>query len=289
MPAEEHGMRVFMSVDIEGVAGVTGWRHGRAGNSEYERARRLMTAEANAAIAGAFDAGAAAVDVADSHGPMRNLIAEDLDPRAMLIQGRPRPLSMAEGLTAYHDALVLIGWHAAAGAFGTLAHTVNNRAFAAVRLNGRLVGEAGLFAGFAASLGVPLVAASGDDRLADEIAALAPGARMIEVKHAIAAQTARAMAPAAAREAIMEGVREALSARPAPPRAAPIFDMPLTLEIDLRDQLYADAAELMPGVARTGSERVAFETDDYAEALRVVNAASIMAGAMFTDFLAPGA
>lgn len=286
-------MRIFISVDIEGVAGVSGWRHGRAGNAEYERARRLMTAEANAAIRGAFDGGATAVDVADSHGPMRNLIAEELDERAMLLQGRPRPLSMAEGLTAGHDALVLIGWHAAAGAFGTLAHTMNNRAFAAVRLNGRLVGEAGLFAGYAASLGVPLIAASGDDRLAEEVTALAPGLRVIEVKQAIAAQAARSMAPAAARNAIETGVREAVAGLGAPARggarAAAIFEPPFALELDLRDQLYADAAALMPGVARTGSERVAFRTDDYAEALHVLNAASIMASAMFTDHLAPGA
>lgn len=280
-------MRIFLSVDIEGVAGITGWRHGRAGNVEYERARRLMTAEANAAIRGAFDGGATAIDVADSHGPMRNLIAEELDERAMLIQGRPRPLSMAQGLTAEHDAMVLIGWHAAAGAFGTLAHTVNNRAFAAVRLNGRLVGEAGLFAGYAAALGVPLLAASGDDRLALEIADLAPAARMIEVKRAIAAQSAHSLSPVAARAAIETGLRDAVSAGAA--RATPIFTAPLKLEIAMRDQLYADAAALMPGVERTGSESIAFETDDYAEALRVVNAASIMAGAVFNDHLAPGA
>ena len=282
-------MNIFMSVDIEGVAGVTGWRHGRAGNAEYERARRLMTAEANAAIGGAFTGGASAVDVADSHGPMRNLIAEELDERAMLIQGRPRPLSMAQGLTAEHDAIILIGWHAAAGAFGTLAHTVNNRAFAAVRVNGRLVGEAGLFAGYAASLGVPLIAASGDDRLASEIATLAPGATMIEVKRSIAAQSARSLSPVAARSAIETGVRSAVREAADASRARPIFEAPFALEIDLRDQLYADAAALMPGVARTASETIAYRTDDYAALLGVVNAASIMAQAMFADHLAPGA
>ncbi|MEE4315580.1 MAG: M55 family metallopeptidase [Erythrobacter sp.] len=278
-----------MSVDIDGVAGVTGWRHGRAGNPEYERARRLMTHEANAAIRGAFAGGATVVDVTDSHGPMRNLIAEDLDERAMLIQGRPRPLSMAQGLTGQHDALILIGWHAAAGSFGTLAHTVNNRAFAAVRLNGRLVGEAGLFAGYAASLGVPLIAASGEDRLAEEVACLAPGARVIEVKRHIAAQSARSLSPAAARAAIESGVGESLAAMDRGTRASAIFDAPFALEIDMRDQLYADAACLMPGVHRAGSERVAFESADFEEILHVVNAASIMAGAMFADHLAPGA
>ena len=282
-------MRVFMSVDIEGVAGVTGWRHGRAGNPEYERARRLMTEEANAAIRGSFAGGATGIDVADSHGPMRNLIAEDLDERAMLIQGRPRPLSMAQGLTGQHDALILIGWHAAAGAFGTLAHTVNNRAFATVRLNGRLVGEAGLFAGYAASLGVPLIAASGEDRLAEEVAGLAPAARVIEVKRHIAAQSACSLSPAAARAAIESGVGESLAAMDRGTRAGAIFDAPFTLEIDMRDQLYADAASLMPGVQRVESERIAFESADFAAILQVVNAASIMAGAMFADHLTPGA
>ena len=129
-------MKIFLSMDIEGVAGVGEGLQGRRGNPEYETARRLMTQEANAAIRGAFAGGASEVLVADSHGPMRNLIAEDLDPRARLIQGKPRPLSMIEGVSGDHAGVLMIGYHAAAGNRGTLSHTISGLAFAGIELNG---------------------------------------------------------------------------------------------------------------------------------------------------------
>ena len=138
-------MRVYISVDMEGVAGVV---HEDQTNpidprcaGEYGRFRRLMTAEANAAVEGALAAGATRVVVNDSHWEMRNLLAEELHPAAELVSGSTKPRSMLEGIDAGFDAACFIGYHAQAGtAHAILDHTYTDRIFQ-VRLNGVAVGD----------------------------------------------------------------------------------------------------------------------------------------------------
>jgi D-amino peptidase len=152
-------MRIFISADIEGVAGVVSPLHGQPGNGEYERARRLMTEEVSAAVAGAFDGGATEVVVNDSHGPMINLLPELLDPRAELILGRPKPMNMFASLDGGFAGVFCTGYHSGAGRHGVLSHTINGFAFAAIRLNGIDCAEATLYGAYAGSLGVPCRAA----------------------------------------------------------------------------------------------------------------------------------
>ncbi len=268
-------MRIYISVDIEGVAGVIEGLQGRRGNPEYEVARRLMTAEANAAVQGAFAGGASEVTVADSHGPMRNIVAEDLDPRVRLITGSPRPLSMAAGLTADHDGLVLVGWHAAAGNPGVLAHTISGAAFARIEVNGVLAGEPTLFGGHAADLGVPLIAVTGDDRLAAEVAAQFPAAARAVVKRALGAQASDSLSPAAARALIGDTVAAAVAAAGSAEVQAPCAP-PLDLRIRMLRQVHADAACLLPGISREGGTGIRFWAQSHAEAIGVISALSIM-------------
>ncbi|HJM75103.1 MAG TPA: M55 family metallopeptidase, partial [Dehalococcoidia bacterium] len=116
---------VMISVDMEGVAGVVHTDHTRRDGLDYSLARSLMTGEANAAIAGAFDAGAETVVVNDSHGTMRNLLPEELDPRAMLISGSPKPLLMMQGVDEPKiEAALCIGYHPRANSPGVLDHTI---------------------------------------------------------------------------------------------------------------------------------------------------------------------
>ena len=122
-------MKIFVSADIEGVAGVVARAHGEPGNVEYERARRLMTHEVNAAIAGAFEGGATEVLVNDSHGPQMNLIPELLDARAEVLLGRPKQGGMCAGLDSSFDGVFFTGYHAGAGQYGVLSHTINGFAF----------------------------------------------------------------------------------------------------------------------------------------------------------------
>ena len=134
-------MRVYISVDMEGIAGVVHWADTKLEGVEYERARHWMTGEANAAIEGALAAGATEVVVNDSHGHMRNLLAEELNPEAWLIRGSPKPGCMMEGLEPGFDAAFLVGYHALAGTGGgVLNHSFSGSAIASMKLNDLLVG-----------------------------------------------------------------------------------------------------------------------------------------------------
>ncbi|MBO9429646.1 M55 family metallopeptidase [Sulfitobacter sp. R18_1] len=272
-------MKIFISVDIEGIAGVSEQLQGQRGNPEYEVARRLMTQEANAAIAGAFDGGATSVTVADSHGPMRNMIAEELDYRAELVSGKPRPLSMIQGLTEAYSGVVLIGYHGAAGEFGVLAHTISGLAFAEIRMNGEVVGEPTLFAGYATEIGVPLLAASGDDHLCKEIAHQFPHAIQITTKTALGAHASKSLSPAVSRKRIQEAVTKAVQTADDTNLSQPCTP-PLTVEVRMMRQLYADAAALLPQIERLSANHIRFTAVNHTEAIGTLSALALMASAL---------
>jgi D-amino peptidase len=268
-------VRIFISVDIEGVAGVCETLQGRRGNPEYEVARRLMTQEANAAIAGAFDGGASEVTVADSHGPMRNIIAEDLDERARLVCGKPRPLSMIQGLDADHDGVVLIGYHGAASNFGVLAHTVSGLAFHSIVINGVQAGEPTLFGGYAAEIGVPLLAVSGDDCLAKEIATQFPQVCNIIVKQALGASAIDSLSPKKSRELIASAVSEVVAKAKDASVEGPC-QSPLDVSVRFHKQLYADGAALLPQMERCDAQTVRFVADTHADAIGTISALALI-------------
>ena len=195
-------MKIFISADIEGVAGVVTPQQGQPGNEEYQRARRLMTEEVNAAIAGAFAGGATSVLVNDSHGPMVNLLPELLDPCAELLLGRPKPMNMFCGLEADFAGVLCIGYHSGAGQHGVLSHTVNGFALAGIRVNGIDCAEATLYGAYAGSLGVPVLQLTGDDRMEAQCAPHFPGVHVAAVKRALGQRAARALSPEAARNLI---------------------------------------------------------------------------------------
>ena len=267
-------MRIYISVDIEGMAGVVAALHGQPGNAEYERARRLMTEEANAAIDGAFSGGATAVLVNDAHGPMINLLPEALDPRAELILGKPKPVNMFSGLEAGFSGVMCVGYHAGAGRSGVLSHTTNGFAFRAIRLNGIDCAEATLYGAYAGSLGVPVIMLSGDDVLAAECGPLFPGAEVAVVKRALGHRAAQAFSPAKAREAIRAAAERAVRrAGEIPPfTVAP----PYRLEIDLNNPALADLAGTIPAATRVSPIGVTFAPDTLAAAIGWVNTISYM-------------
>ncbi|MEY8829578.1 M55 family metallopeptidase [Sedimentitalea sp. XS_ASV28] len=272
-------MKIFISVDIEGAAGVCEPLQGQRGNPEYETARRLMTEEANAAIRGAFDAGATEVTVADSHGPMRNMIVEDLDPRARVVSGKPRRLSMAQGVRKDHDGIVLIGYHAAAGEKGILAHTISGLAFARIEINGIVAGEPTIFAGYAAEIGVPLLAASGDDRLCAEISEQFPAAHRIQTKIALGAQASESLSPSQARELITTGVRDAVrQAHTQQPRLP--SEPPLEVRVEFMKQVHADAVSLLPDIERIDARSVSFSSATYEQAIGSLSVFALVAQAL---------
>jgi D-amino peptidase len=267
-------MKIYISVDIEGMAGVVAAQHGQPGNPEYERARRLMTEEANAAIDGAFAAGATEVLVNDSHGPMINLLPEALDPRAELILGKPKPVNMFAGLDDGFAGVMCVGYHSGAGQFGVLSHTTNGFAFRAIRLNGIDCAEATLYGAYAGSLGVPVIMLSGDDRLAAQCGPQFPGAEIAVVKQALGSRAARALSPERAREMIRAAAERAV--RKAGGVAPFRVDGPYRLEIDLNNPALADLAGTIPAATRVSPVTVAFTPDTIAAAIGWMNTISYM-------------
>jgi len=272
-------MRVYISVDMEGVAGVVHEdqtdpiesRHA----GDYNRFRRLMTNEANAAIAGALEAGAKAVLVNDSHWLMRNLLAEELDPAAELLSGGPKRLSMIEGIDGGFDAAMFIGYHARAGTRNaTIDHTYTSRVYDA-RINGEPVGELALNAAMAGVHGVPVALVSGDQALAAEARALlGKDIETVVVKQAVGRFAAKSLAPALACERIRAGAASALR------RKHPAFQIspPIRLEVDFALTQMADMAELVPGSVRKGGRTLGYTGDDYHEVFRAWRAMYNLAG-----------
>ncbi|GAA2312984.1 M55 family metallopeptidase [Nonomuraea roseoviolacea subsp. roseoviolacea] len=245
---------VYISIDMEGVAGIATMDQVSRGGHGYPLAQRLMTAEANAAIEGAFAAGARSVLVNDSHGAMDNLLHEELDPRARLIFGTPKLDCMAEGISAEHDVALFLGYHAAAGSPGVLAHTFSSH-FYEVRLNGAIVSEAEVNALQAAAVGVPVGLLTGDDVICGVAGKVLPGVRTVAVKIAHGHTAADSLSPAEARrlikEAAAETVRSAGELRP--------VELPdvLELEIDMPTTPAAELGELVPGVRRIADKTLA--------------------------------
>ncbi|MEW2213380.1 M55 family metallopeptidase [Streptomyces globisporus] len=263
-------MKALISVDMEGISGIVHSSETNPERYDYQRGRELMTAEANAVIAGVLDAEPTAdVLVADAHGTFRNLLPEQLDRRARLVRGKPRALNMLAGLDEETDAALFVGYHVRAGEGpGVLAHTMNGEILD-VRVAGRCLGEIGLNAAMAGHLGVPVVLLSGDDAACAEAAALIPEAVTVPVKEALGMAAAVTLHPEEARDRLRRAAADAVSRRTEIPSLA--LTGPVDVEVDLASPHTIDLATLIPGVSRTaGARTVAFTAPDYGTAYRLI-------------------
>ncbi|GGS20520.1 M55 family metallopeptidase [Streptomyces parvus] len=285
-------MKALISVDMEGISGIVHSSETNPERYDYQRGRELMTAEANAVIAGVLDAEPTAdVLVADAHGTFRNLLPEQLDRRARLVRGKPRALNMLAGLDEETDAALFVGYHVRAGEGpGVLAHTMNGeildvRVTARAQgegapgtghapgedgqVTGRSLGEIGLNAAMAGHLGVPVVLLSGDDAACAEAAALIPEAVTVPVKEALGMAAAVTLHPEEARDRLRRAAADAVSRRTEIPPLA--LTGPLDVEVDLASPHTINLATLVPGVSRTaGARTVAFAAPDYGTAYRLI-------------------
>ncbi|HEV8063804.1 MAG TPA: M55 family metallopeptidase [Acidimicrobiales bacterium] len=253
-------MRVFLSCDMEGVAGVVDWSQCRGPATEYETARRLMVAEVNAAIEGAFDGGATEVLVNDSHGLMANLPPDELDSRVAYLSGKHKPLYMMQGLDESYGAVLFVGYHGSIGTNGVLSHTYNPRSVYEVRLNGQVVGEAGVNSLVALAHGVPVALVTGDDVTIAETQAIIPAVEGVVVKEAVTRFSARSLSPSAAREAVRQGARRAVGK--APQLGPPPIAQPCALEVDWLTADMAEMATWVGGVARTAARTVSIASEN---------------------------
>lgn len=262
-------MRVLVSVDMEGIAGVVHSDDIRPGHSEYERNRNLLTAEVNAAVRGihAYEADAQVL-VTEAHAEFRNLLPELLDRRAELLRGTPKPGGMMAGLAADMDAVLFIGYHGKAGMpRSVMAHTISGRVIADVRCNGRSLGELGLNTALAAHHGVPPVLVSGDDTVAAEATDVAPGIRCVVVKHALGTRAAALLHPDEACDRIEREVPTALAGRE---DVRPLhFDGPVQLEVQVLRPHMTEHALLVPGMEREDGCTLRYAAPDFPTAYQV--------------------
>jgi D-amino peptidase len=260
-------LKVYISVDMEGIAGVvTSDQLGPSG-FEYDRAREFMTGEALAAIAGAKEAGATEIVVSDSHGNGESLLIDRFPDDVRIVRSWPRPLMMMEGIDSTFAAAVFIGYHASTNSStGVRAHTISSANLASVSLNGVSVPEAGINAAIAGRFGVPVVFISGDDVAVEETRKLLGEVESAVVKRAISFHAASTMTPKAAQALVREHVKTAVERRAT--FKAYVVKAPVTLDVVFKNYRPAEMLAFLPIVQRTASHAIRFVGRDMIEVSR---------------------
>jgi D-amino peptidase len=264
-------MRVFIAVDYEGVAGLVTWD-----TADRDREREFITADTNAAVAGACDGGATEVLVTEAHANMRNLIPEKLDERARFLSGQPKNLNHMHGLDPTFDAAMLIAYHARSGTVrGIMSHTYTGAVFS-LKFNGIEVGELGADAALAGACGVPVVLVTGDAAVCAEARTLLGPVETVAVKEGVSRSAAICLPLAEARRQIREAATIALSHAEA---LAPfVIEGPVEAEVTFIDPSFADSAGLLPIVERLDGRTIRLQGRDYLEAFQLFNAVHFLAG-----------
>jgi D-amino peptidase len=259
-------MKILIAADMEGITGVVQWDQVNPNHPEYQRFRRLMTADVNAAVRGAFKGGASAVAVTDGHNNGRNILLEELDPRAVLNSGSlSSPLSMVYGVDDGVDGVIYVGYHARMGAMdGVLDHTWCDVRVSGVWINDRAVGEAGLNGGVCGHYDVPIIMASGDQTLCREAKEFF-GDEIVtaQVKKAVGRMAAECLPPEVTSRLIDEAAACAVNNLQSQKAPVPFkVPAPIKLKIEFGQSEMADKAALLPYARRTAGRCVEYVADD---------------------------
>jgi len=258
------GLKVYISVDMEGVAGVVTGDQLTPSGFEYERFRKFMTDEAVAAVKGAKAAGATAVVVADSHGNGENLLIENFPADVQIVRSWPRHGGMMAGLDGSFAAALFVGYHASTtNSEGVRAHTISSARFTRVALNGTSVTEAEFNAAYAGALGVPIVFISGDDAAVAEVSGRLGNLESVVTKKSLGFHSAQTLTPALAGERIYQGVLKALAHRDQ--RHPYVVAPPITLDLSFKHYQPAEILSYLRTVTRTDSHSIRFVVRDMKE------------------------
>ncbi len=273
-------MKLLLVADMEGITGVTSWDEVTPGQSEWQRFRRLMTDDVNAAISGLFDAGAEEVIVKDGHWNSNNLLVEQLDSRAILQRGTPAPLAMLEGIQAGVDAVLFIGAHARVGTQNAiLDHTWSSNVVNDVFLNGLPVGEIGLNAALCGELNIPAIMVSGDLAVTQEAQELIPGIHCAVVKEAKGRYSAACYSPTVTIPLIRKTAAKALDDFKLNRQPKPFqLTQPVKINLSLRNTVMGDRVQGLPGVTRVNGREVLIETETMLAAYQLFRAVVALAG-----------
>lgn len=262
--------RVYISVDMEGISGISGSDQTSAGQPEYGRSRKLMVEDANAAIRGAFAGGATDVLVNDSHGGQRNLLPEDLDPRARLISHSFKRHGMMEGLDETFHAVIFVGYHAKAQApRGLFAHT-GSGVVRDLRVNGQSVGEGGMNALLADWYGVPVVLVTGDDTAVDEVRGRVPQVRGVAVKRALNVRAVELKPLSQARKEIEQEAQAAVAAVKGGAAGTPKRASQYRVEMQYNNFTFPEVATAFREIELVSPDTVAFTRPTMPEAYRLI-------------------
>ncbi|MCP9985770.1 M55 family metallopeptidase [Streptomyces sudanensis] len=270
-------MKILISADMEGATGVTWPADVLPGTPQWERCRAMFTSDVDAAVRGFLDGGADEVLVNEAHWTMRNLLLERLDPRARMLTGRHKALSMVEGVQYGDvDGVAFVGYHTGAGSEGVLAHTYLANSITGVWLNGVRAGEGHLNAHVAAEFGVPVVLVTGDDLTCEDALGYAPGARTVAVKDHVSRYAAICRTPERTAADIRAAAKDA--ARLAV-RHEPVRGGPYTVELEFDADHLAAAATVVPGVAVSGERRIAYTGETMYTTIRTFKAVTTIVSA----------
>ena len=270
--AQKKPLKIFVSADMEGIWGVVHADQTSPSSPEYGPARKWMVEDVNAVVTGLFDAGATEVVVNDSHGTMRNIVADQLHPQASLISGTPKPLSMMQGIDATYDAVVFVGYHSRAGtAPAILDHTISGGTIYSIKINGQELPELGINAAIAGYYKVPVIMLTGDtETCAQARSILGENLVTAAVKEATGRTAARMFPLEEARKRLKDAAKEALARTPRP---APFrIGGPYAVEVEFHNSSQAELPTMLPGVKRTTARSVSFSAGDYIEAFKLLRA-----------------
>ncbi len=270
-------MRIFISVDMEGATGVVHRDQLMPEGRTYNDARKLLTADVNAAIEGALRAAPEATfRVADGHGVMRNIVLEELHERAELVMGpatwENRPLCQVQGADDTFELAFMVGYHSRAGTrSGLLSHSLVGSTIANLRVNGQVVGETGLNATILGSMGMAVGLVTGADDLVAEAGADLPGEPvLVQVKRALGVNAAICLPPARTRTLIADGAEEAIRRSRAGRLQVWKVASPVTIEAEVYRREMRDKALLVPGVIDRGDRAFAATADNAADAASII-------------------
>ncbi len=262
-------MKVYLSFDFEGVAGIVDWEQCREGGAGYELGCRLMLGEVNAAIEGAVAGGADEVVLNDSHSTMRNLDPDALAHGVSYVSGRHKQLYMMQELDDSYDVIFFIGYHGSiSGPTSTLSHTYNPEVFSAARVNGVEVGESGINALVADHFGVPIGLVTGDAATQEQTAPFAANAVQVITKRSDSRFSAKNLHPAESRRLIREGAQESVRRAAAGELAVPGLERPYRLDLDVQTADMAEVGSWVKGAERLDTRTIRLESDDALEVFR---------------------
>jgi len=263
-------MKIFITADYEGVSGHVQWGSGGE--------REAITADINAAIAGAIDGGATEILVGEAHGNMRNVIPERLDPRASFFSGQPKPLNHVGGIDGTFDAAMLVAYHAKSGTWkGIMAHTYIGSVFS-LKFNDIEVGEIGADSALAGYFGVPVIMVSGDKAACHEARELLGDIETVAVKEGVSRSAGRCVHPEEARKLIREGAKRSMrligEAKPL------VIEPPVCTRVVFADPTYVDNLEHLPFIERIDGRTVTFVTEDFVAAFELFNMVQFYGGSV---------